>query len=76
MIPKLMLLPCRNLQKPLLVNMPDDMEEHEAYRYATGLVASVQEHDKQFNLDDIVEKLEEKGFEIVDFTMGPPLDCS
>jgi hypothetical protein len=56
-----------------LIQIPDDFEEHEVYRYVTGLIAKAEE-DSDYTWDDILDLLEERGFESVDFILGPSLD--
>jgi hypothetical protein len=69
----LMLLPANEHEKIRLIRVPDDLEEHEAYRYVTGLIAKAEE-DSDYSWDDILDLLEERGFESVDFMIGPSLD--
>ena len=70
---KLMILPANKAEKIRLIRIPDDFEEHEVYRYVTGLIAKVEE-DSEYSWDDILELLEDRGFESVDFIQGPSLD--
>lgn len=69
----LMVLPARDASNIRLIRIPDDFEEHEVYRYVTGLIARAEEHP-DYNWQDILDLLEEKGFESVDFVLGPSLD--
>ncbi len=69
----LMVLPASNTTKIRLIRIPDDIEAQEAYRYVTGLIAKVEE-DADYDWEDILDLLEEKGFEAVDFILGPSLD--
>lgn len=69
----LMILPSNKPADIRLVQIPDDFEQHEAYRYVTGLIAKVEE-DPDYNLDDILDLLEDRGFESVEFVLGPSLD--
>lgn len=73
MAKKLMILPAKDSKDIRLLQVPDDFEEHEAYRYVTGLIARAEE-DADYDLDDILDLLEQKGFESVDFILGPVLD--
>ncbi len=68
---KLMVLPSKNFQSIRLLKIPDDYEEHEVYRLATGLIATVEEQVPDYDWDDILEMLEEKGFSEVAFILGP-----
>jgi hypothetical protein len=70
---KLMILPANEPANIRLIQIPDDFEEHEAYRYVTGLIAKVEE-ESEYTWDDILDLLEERGFESVDFILGPSLD--
>jgi hypothetical protein len=70
---KLMILPANKVENIRLIRIPDDFEEHEVYRYVTGLIAKVEE-DSEYTWDDILDLLEERGFESVDFMPGPSLD--
>jgi hypothetical protein len=69
-----MLLPSRDFSRTRLVQMPDDFEEHEAFRYVTGIIAQVEERDPDYDVDDILENLEDRGFTSVDFILGPEAD--
>lgn len=69
----LMILYANEPENIRLIQIPDDFEEHEAYRYVTGLIAKAEE-DSEYTWDDILDLLEEKGFESVDFVLGPSLD--
>ena len=68
---KLMILPSNDHEKIRLVRIPDDYEEHEVYRFATGLIAGIEEQIPDYNWDDIMEALEEQGFSEVEFILGP-----
>ena len=70
---KLMILPSKVSDKIRLVRIPDDYEEHEIYRRATGIIASVEEKIPDYDWDDILEALEENGFNEVEFILGPEL---
>ncbi len=69
----LMILPASEPANMRLVRIPDDFEQHEVYRYVTGLIAKVEE-DPEYTWDDILELLEDRGFELVDFILGPSID--
>ncbi|WP_455204771.1 hypothetical protein [Kaarinaea lacus] len=70
----LMILPAKDSEAIRLVRIPKDFEEHEAYRHVTGLIASVEEKNSNYSIDDILDVLEDHGFESVEFTLGPALD--
>lgn len=69
----LMILPADKPENIRLIQIPDDFEEHEAYRYVTGLIAKAEE-DSDYTWDDILELLEDRGFEAIDFVLGPSVD--
>ena len=69
----LMILPASEHANIRLIKFPDDFEEHEVYRYVTGLIAKVEE-DPEYTWDDISDLLEDRGFELVNFILGPSLD--
>ena len=69
----LMVLPASEAANIRLIQIPDDFEQHEAYRYVTGLIAKVEENS-DYTWDDILDLLEERGFESVEFVLGPSLD--
>ncbi len=70
---QLMVLPSREPGDIRLVTIPEDMEEHEAFRHATGLIARVEESHPDYGVDGIEDALEEHGFERVEFILGPEL---
>lgn len=70
---KLMILPADEHEDIRLIRIPDDFEEHEAYRYVTGLIAKAEE-ETDYTWEDILDLLEERGFESVEFVVGPSLD--
>ena len=67
----LMLLPSHDFAKIRLVRVPEDIEEHEAFRHATGLIAALEEQRPNCSVEQIIEVLEDHGFEPVDFLLGP-----
>lgn len=70
----LMILPAKDCTDIRLVRVPDEFEQHEAFRHVTGLVASVEEQNPDYSWEDIAAVLEDHGFETVDFILGPALD--
>jgi hypothetical protein len=70
-----MILPSRDYKNILLVRVPDDMGEQEAYRHATGVIAALEERGPGRDRGDVIEVLEEHGFEIVPHELGPELRC-
>lgn len=69
----LMILPAAKQEDIRLVRIPDDFEAHEAYRHVTGMIAKVEEQP-DYDWEDVLDMLEEHGFEAVDFVLGPTLD--
>ncbi|HHH43455.1 MAG TPA: hypothetical protein ENK49_04885 [Gammaproteobacteria bacterium] len=70
----LMILPASEPTDIRLVRVPDEFEQHEAYRHVTGLIADIEEENPDYTWDDIAASLEDHGFEPVDFILGPALD--
>ncbi len=70
----LMLLPCRDFDKARLVRVPEDMDERDAFRHATGVIAAVEEEARDYDWDDLAAALEDHGFTLVEFMLGPELD--
>lgn len=70
---KLMILYANKPESIRLIQIPEDFEEHEAYRYVTGIIAKAEE-ESDYTWDDVLDLLEERGFESVDFVHGPSLD--
>lgn len=70
----LMILPATNFDAIKLLRIPEDWEEHEAYRYVTGVIASIEEDNPDYTWDDIEYAFEEKGFESMEFILGPVVD--
>jgi len=73
-MPKLMVLPAKDVQSIRVVQIPEDFEEHEAYRHVVGLIAKIEEDNPEYNWDDIIAELEDHQFFPVDFVLGPHLD--
>ncbi|MCP4996155.1 MAG: hypothetical protein GY934_20600 [Gammaproteobacteria bacterium] len=70
----LMVLPATEPEKIRVVSIPADMDQHEAFRHATGVIASVEEQNPECKWCEIEDALEEHGFETVDFLLGPSID--
>ena len=66
-----MILPSRDSAQIRLLKIPDDYEEHEVYRAATGAIARVEDNVPGYNWEDLMEELEDMGFEEVPFILGP-----
>jgi len=71
---RLMILPASDPGEVRLVRVPEDYEEHEAFRHVTGLIAAVEEENPGYDWSDIEAALGDEGFETVDFILGPVLD--
>jgi hypothetical protein len=74
MYKRLMILPAREATAIRLVRIPGELEQHEAYRHVTGLIASIEEQNPDYDWEDIAPTLEDHGFEPVEFVLGPSLD--
>jgi len=71
MTDKLMILPSKDTKQIRLVKIPEDYGEHEVYRAATGAIARVEENIPDYNWEDLMEELEDMGFEEVSYLLGP-----
>ena len=71
---RLMILPAHDYKTTRLVKIPEDFEEHEVFRHVTGIISEVEEDNPDYEWDDVSAALEDHGFEIVDFILGPALD--
>lgn len=69
-----MLLPSRNPVRMRVVHIPDDLHQQEAYRYTTGVIAAVEEKNPDYQWEDIEDALEEHGFHVLEFVLGPEVD--
>jgi hypothetical protein len=74
MLERLMVLPSNDPTRIRLVTIPEDLGPQEAYRMVTGLTAEVEETAGPSGLADVLEALEARGFEPIDFILGPALD--
>lgn len=68
-----MILPAKDYKNIRLLRIPQDFEEHEVYRYVTGLIAKAEENS-EYTWDEILDILEDNGFEALEFILGPALD--
>ena len=71
---KLMVLPAKDVKQIRVIQIPEDLEEHEAYRHVVGLISQVEENNSDYSWDEIVAELEDHQFYPVDFILGPHLD--
>jgi len=69
----LMILPSSDSNSIRLVRLPDDFESHEAFRHVTGIIAAIEEQQPDCSTEDILASLEDRGFEPVEFILGPAL---
>jgi len=74
MYANVMVLPSKEPERIRLVRIPDDMESHEAFRHATGVIAAAEEANPDFTWEDIEDELDAHGFRSLDFVLGPALD--
>ena len=74
MTENLMVLPAADKSKIRLVRIPPDFQDQEVYRHVTGLIAQVEERDPDYSWEDVLAMLEDRGFEPVEFQLGPSLD--
>jgi len=74
MADRLMVLPSKDVGRVRLVTVPHDMSSHEAYRHVTGVIAEVPRDNEEHWVDDVLDNLEDHGFEAVEFILGPTLD--
>ena len=72
---KLMIFPSIEHDKIKLMKVPDDFEEHEAYRCATSLISDLQQSNSNCTWEDVEDVLEEHGFVTVEHVLGPELLC-
>lgn len=71
---RIMLLPCRQFERPLLVKIAEDFGEEEAFRHVTGVIAGVEEENPgTYSREDILDALEEHGFTEIEYELGPEL---
>lgn len=73
-MPRLMVLPAKDVKAIRIIQIPEDFEEHEAYRHVVGLIAQVEEKNPDCSWDEIVAELEDHQFFPVNFILGPHLD--
>lgn len=71
---RLILLPSTAFDKIRLLRIPEDFGDRDVVRHVTALIAEVQEQRAEWRCDDIVAALEDHGFSVVDYILGPALD--
>ncbi len=73
-MPRLMVLPAKDVEAIRVVQIPEDLEEHEAFRHVVGLIAKAEENNPDYNWDDIAAELEDHQYIPLEFILGPHLD--
>ncbi len=71
---RLMLLPSTEFDEIRLLRIPEDFGDRDVVRHVTALIAEVQEERPEWRCDDVVAALEDHGFNVVDYILGPALD--
>ena len=71
---RLMLLPSKQFDKIRLLRIPDDFGERDVLRHVTALIAEVQERNDDWDWKDVVAALEDRGFTVMDYVLGPAID--
>jgi len=71
---KLMVLPAHDYKSIRLVSIPTDYEDHEVFRHVTGIIAEVEEANPDYDWEDVLNALEDRGFDNIEFILGPALD--
>ncbi|WP_295453852.1 hypothetical protein [uncultured Thiodictyon sp.] len=82
MADQLMLLPSTDPSRSLLVRLPQDLAPAEAYRQVTGVIAALESANghgggpggARVPVEEVIDALEEQGFESLDLILGPSLD--
>ena len=71
---RLMVLPAAQAAGIKVVSIPEDIQEQEAFRHATGIISQVEESNPDYRWEDIEDALEEHGFRLLPFQLGPSID--
>lgn len=74
MTPKLMVLPSQSFERIRVVQIPQDLELHEAYRFSTGIIAEAEETGQTQDWETLSDALEEHGFITLEHILGPSVD--
>lgn len=72
---KIMVFPSDDFNAIKLMQVPDDFEEHEVYRHVTALISDIQEQSPDCSWEDVEERLQEHGFNTLNYILGPALQC-
>lgn len=71
---RLMVLPSVKPEGIRVVSIPEDVDGQEAFRHATGVISRVEENDPDYTWEDIEDALDEQGYRVLDFVLGPAVD--
>ena len=72
---KSMLLPSKTFENSLLVELPDDIEPHAAFRCAVSIIAEAEEDGTaKMSPQEIKLALEDHGFQVIDYILGPEIN--
>lgn len=69
----LMIFPAKENRDIKLVQYPNDYDSREIYRHVTGLIADMEQNQDECQWEDIAALLEDHGFVILDYVLGPEL---
>ncbi len=69
---KLIYLPASTPARCRVLQMPNDMEAHEAFRNITGIIARLEELGES-DPDELDDAFESNGFKVMDLAIGPEL---
>ena len=70
---RIMVLPAAEAAQIRVVSIPEDVEEHEAYRHVTGVISEVEERNPGCGWEEIEDALDEHGYQVQAFVLGPTL---
>ena len=70
---RIMVLPAAEAAQIRVVSIPEDVEEHEAYRHVTGVISEVEERNPGCSWEEIEDALDEHGYQVQAFVLGPNL---
>ena len=69
-----MLLPGKTPAESRVLRLPHDLDEQEAYRQVTAIVAGLRAARHDHSMEDVLEALAEHGFTPVELVVGPAPD--
>ncbi len=70
---QLMLLPCKDYTKTLLLSLPTGYEGQEAFRKVVGIIAEIESHPGAIPLEELIATLEDHGFVALPYMVGPEI---